>query len=385
MRYLWTHIENIVSSYNGGIPLTHFLKNYFKLNPKLGSRDRKILSEMSYSFYRCAKGLNSKLDFEQKIKTVLYLCSTQNKHALAMLPVEWQESISSTFEFKVNYLSRQGIQFSRDQIFPFDAALSDGIVKQEWLMSMLHQPALFIRLRKKEQVLSILQQHNIAYKLITDNCISLDNGTPIDKLLPGDSYVVQDASSQQTGNYFHPKDNEQWWDCCSGAGGKSLLLCDLNNKVKLTVSDKRESILHNLQQRFKQYHLKAPQTLVLSMDDAEQIKNALGSTRFDNIICDVPCTGSGTWARTPEQLYFFEPKLIETISSLQSAIAINASQYLKPGGRLFYITCSVFEKENEEVVNNLISSTGLQKESGGIINGIHLNADSMFINILHKA
>ncbi|TXH57956.1 MAG: hypothetical protein E6Q89_03960 [Bacteroidia bacterium] len=105
-------------------------------------------------------------------------------------------------------------------------------------------------------------------------------------------------------------------------------------------------------------------------------------TTFDHIICDVPCSGSGTWARTPEQLYFFDPNKLEDFSTLQTTIAQNAIPYLKAEGRMLYITCSVFKQENEAVIQKI--QPAVYKDST-LINGISKQADSMFIATLQRA
>lgn len=367
MRYIWQHIQAIIESYNGGVPLTHYLKNYYRLHPKLGSRDRKILSEMAYCWYRCEKGLDSALSFEEKIQASLALCGSSQKYIQPFLNADMKATIDLP------------------KLFPFELKLSEGIEKGAWLASMLVQPDLFIRIRKdRERVYKLLADNNIPYCPIDEHRVALPNGAAIDKILPEDAYVTQDASSQETGAYFAPKAGETWYDCCSGAGGKSLLLKDLQPGVKLTVSDKRESILHNLKERFKQYKHTLPTAHVLDAADPKQLKIQLGTQQFDNIICDVPCSGSGTWARTPEQLYFFEPRIADDISNLQKSIAVNVAGHLKPGGRLLYITCSVFEAENEEVVSHILDNTNLKLQGKQLINGIAQKADSMFIAVLTK-
>lgn len=370
MRYIWQHINTIINSYDGKLPLAHFLKNYFKQYPVLGSRDRRTLSAMAYSYFRCYKGLvDEKRTLEETIGACLQLCHS-------VLP-----GMEKLFPGPVSYSPG----FEPNNLFPYDTVLSDGIGKEEWLSSMLVQPDFFIRLRKdKEKVTGILKSKGISVSEINDNCLALPNGAKIEELLPPDSYVVQDASSQQTGAFFAPQKNELWYDCCSGAGGKSLLLKDLEPGVKLTVSDKRESIIHNLKQRFKLYGHALPVAHVTDVADEQQLKKALGNKLFDNIICDAPCSGSGTWSRTPEQLYFFDPGTPDQFHRLQCAIAANVSKYLKPGGRLVYITCSVFRRENEEVAFAVAERSGLSIVSMQLINGVAKKADSMFAAVLAK-
>jgi len=385
MRYIWQHITTLIANYNGGIPLSHFLKNYFRQHAKLGSRDRKILSEMIYCWYRVSKALPAGLSLEDKLQLCLFLCETTVPQVLRFIPQDWQQKKSLSQKEKLTFLYQQGIEVNVDELVSFAPLLSEGISKDEWLNAMLHQPDLFIRVREKgDKIKQLLNDNALDYTVVDDHCLSLKNGAPIDKLLQPAWYAVQDASSQKTGSYFHAKPGEQWWDCCSGAGGKSLLLKDIQQGVNLTVSDKRTTILHNLSERFKLYGHQAPEQIVLDMADSAAVKRTMGSRRFDNIICDVPCSGAGTWARTPEQLYFFEEALIGRFATLQQTIAGNAIQYLKPGGRMIYITCSVFRQENEDVVAALGNMQGITVSEQQLINGMPLRADSMFVAILQR-
>ena len=375
MRYIWQHIKAIIETYNGSVPLAHFLKNYFKQYPILGSRDRKTLSAMAYSWYRVKKGIGSwglgigPFDSAQddNLKAQMIACMKLCGNGKLLPPA-------------IDGATIPEIMFDATALFPFDVALSAGINKDEWLQSMLVQPHLFLRIRKDMgKTTSLLNGAQIPYTFITDNCLRLPNGAKIDTILPEDTYAVQDASSQQTGTFFHPKKNEQWYDCCAGAGGKSLLLKDLEPGARLTVSDTRESIIHNLKQRFKQYRMEPPVAYVTDVSNRILLSKALGTKQFDNIICDAPCSGSGTWARTPEQLYFFDPKTVDKFSALQKTIALNVSRHIKPGGRLIYITCSVFKQENEDVVTEVVQKTGMKLIDSELINGTDIGADSMFV------
>ncbi|MEI8279311.1 MAG: RsmB/NOP family class I SAM-dependent RNA methyltransferase [Bacteroidota bacterium] len=385
MRYIWQHINTILESYSGKVPLTHYLRHYFKQYPKLGSRDRKILSDMAYSWYRASRAIsNTQLSIEEKIGCLLLLCTHQPKYLQDFLPAQWQIAPNAPVTERIALL-QEYLRLNIDDIYGHSTSLSYGINREEWLSSMLSQPRLFIRVRKDmNKVLQLLEQHSLSYEMMSDTCIALPNGAAIDKILPEDVYVVQDASSQSTGAYFHPEPQQQWFDCCAGAGGKSLLLKDIEPTVKLSVSDKRKSILHNLETRFQQYHHAIPASYCVDAADKQQLYAHLHNSTFDAVICDVPCSGSGTWARTPEQLYFFDQHFLKDISQQQKAIATNVAHYIKKGGKLIYITCSVFKEENEDVVMEVMEKTGLQLESLQLINGIAQGADSMFVAVMQK-
>ena len=96
--------------------------------------------------------------------------------------------------------------------------------------------------------------------------------------------------------------------------------------------------------------------------------------KFDLILVDAPCTGSGTWSRTPEELYFFDPKKIDHYHEIQKKILSR----IVPCSCLIYSTCSVFKKENEEIVAFLRDNYGLREDRMENIKGYDQQADTMF-------
>ncbi|HEY1201479.1 MAG TPA: Fmu (Sun) domain-containing protein, partial [Niastella sp.] len=171
------------------------------------------------------------------------------------------------------------------------------------------------------------------------------------------------------------------WDACAASGGKSILAFDTFKQPHLTVSDIRQSILINLEKRFATAGIKNYNSFV---GDLSASTFNIRNSAFDIIITDVPCSGSGTWSRTPEQLYYFEPQQINKYSALQKNIVSNAIPYLKPGGFLLYCTCSVFKKENEEVVDFIQQQHSLQLKQLTLFTGYTMKADTLFGAVFQK-
>src|SRR5690606_13315394 len=119
-------------------------------------------------------------------------------------------------------------------------------------------------------------------------------------------------------------------------------------------SDIRKSILENLKLRFQKAGLAQPPLGEVDLSIPQQKINfsgrQVGPGFFDCILIDAPCTGSGTWTRNPENITFFKEEEIDAYAKKQRDIIKNVLPFLKPKGLLVYITCSVFEKENEQQI-----------------------------------
>jgi 16S rRNA (cytosine967-C5)-methyltransferase len=231
----------------------------------------------------------------------------------------------------------------------------------------------------ESQVLTKLSQAEVSYLKITEQCIAVEPAIKLDEFLEVNrEVVIQDMNSQKVlENLFENVSDGQIktaWDCCAASGGKSILLKDHLPAIELTVSDVRESILVNLEKRFRQANIKGYRRLIVDLSK----KSFPGKEQFDLIICDAPCSGSGTWSRTPEQLYFFTNEKIEYYASLQKKIIVNAIKNLKAGGYFVYVTCSVFKKENEEVVQYAQTSLGLKLMNKTYLKGYYDRADTLF-------
>jgi 16S rRNA (cytosine967-C5)-methyltransferase len=295
--------------------------------------------------------------------------------------------IESSIEKKVELLNRV---VDASSIFPFTNELSEGIDADEFAFSHLQQPDLFLRIRpgRKETVLHQLKAAGISFQLIDNNTVALPNATKIEELIMlNKDAVVQDYSSQRVGEFLlnlKPQTlnlKPSVWDCCAASGGKSIMAKDILGEIDLTVSDVRESILINLKKRFAEASIKNYSSKVI---DLAHSPFTIHHSPFDLIIADVPCSGSGTWGRTPEQLSFFQSSSIETYSALQKKIIANTVGQLKPNGYFLYITCSVFKKENEDNVEWIQEELKLQLVKQEVIKGYAAKADTMFAALLKK-
>jgi len=383
MQYLLHHLDAILDSYDGTMPLHHYLKQYFKAHKRLGSRDRRGLSDAIYAWYRVGKSIQAICSDGPSLRlAALFLCGLHPKAFQGILADTWGD-IPKNLPERIAALHRTGLHVDLEKLLPKSISFSQGIYRQDWLQSLLRQPKLFLRIRgTSAEFQNTLTRATIPQEWLSSNCVAVPNGTDVGALFKESSYVIQDASSQETGRFFQHDGDEVVWDCCAGAGGKSLLFQENFPKANLLATDIRKSILENLKKRFALYSLKTPKTLVLDAANTSTLAQHLGTQKFDTILCDVPCSGSGTWARTPESCYFFKEESLKNFQARQQQILANVFDFLKPGGRIYYITCSVFAAENEEVLQAVALKKQFQIQSVQLINGIGQQADSLFIAVL---
>ena len=376
---------SIIKEYDGKEPLANYLKKFFGANKKYGSKDRKNIAHLCYCYFRLGKTL-ADFPVEEKIIAGLFLCSTESNELLQNLKPEWDEKVLLSNDEKCSMFN---VQFSMLNLFAFPDELSDGIDAGAFAKSFLVQPDLFLRIRPgyAKTVLDKLNTSGLKFEIIGEDCIAVSNSSKLENILAiNKEIVIQDYSSQRVGEFIQLSTANcqlptKVWDCCAASGGKSILAKDILGGIELTVSDIRESILFNLKKRFAEAGIKNYQSFIA---DVSTTNGQRPTANQDLIITDVPCTGSGTWSRMPEQLYFFNHQTIEQFSQLQKKIVSNVIDNLNPGGHLLYITCSVFKKENEEVVEFIQQKFNITLIKEEVLTGYHKKADTMFAALLQK-
>jgi 16S rRNA (cytosine967-C5)-methyltransferase len=376
--------QNILTQYQQDQPLQRFLSSFYKQNKQMGSRDRKLASKLLYNYFRIGNLLKEE-NPETRLAVAEFLCNNQSSSFLAHFKPEWEVNIHLAVADKIEIIKKEYPAFDINTIFPFSEHLSEGLNSEHFYLSLLVQPDLYIRMKRgaETKIQKVLNEAGIQFKIINSQTLALPNGTKLDQLLlEKGSYEVQDISSQKVGTYFNPQKWDKWWDCCAASGGKSLLLYDEQPDIKLLVTDNRDSILTNLTERFALAGIKDYQKKVLDLTLNPDL--FMHDYAFDGIIFDAPCSGSGTWGRTPEMMAQFADYKIKFFTELQRKIAINVIKYIKPGKPFIYITCSVFKEENEEQVAWLIKTFDLTLESSEMIKGYEAKADTMFVARLIK-
>ncbi|QGZ95516.1 RsmB/NOP family class I SAM-dependent RNA methyltransferase [Terricaulis silvestris] len=167
-------------------------------------------------------------------------------------------------------------------------------------------------------------------------------------------FEVQDEGSQLAALLSGAEPGMQVADVCAGGGGKTLALAALmQNKGQIFAHDVDGRRLAPLKERLdragvRNAQIRAPMRTKDALEDLRE--------RMDVVFVDAPCTGSGTWRRSPDSKWRLRPNaLLKRRDEQQQALAM-AAPLVKPGGRLMYVTCSVLPEENEDAVAAFLGS-----------------------------
>lgn len=164
---------------------------------------------------------------------------------------------------------------------------------------------------------------------------------------------VQDEGSQLATLFSDAKAGEQVLDLCAGAGGKTLALAAMmQNKGQLFATDPDKPRLAPIHERLKRsaarnVQVRTPKSVHSELDDLAR--------RMDVVLIDAPCTGTGSWRRNPDAKWRMRPGALAERVKEQAQILDRAVSFVKPSGRMVYITCSVLDDENGAQVRGFLT------------------------------
>jgi 16S rRNA (cytosine967-C5)-methyltransferase len=166
-------------------------------------------------------------------------------------------------------------------------------------------------------------------------------------------FEVQDLGSQLAAACAGDIAGKQVLDFCAGGGGKTLALAAaMGNRGQLYAYDSDARRLTDTVRRAQRAGVRNLQ--VRSPIHANPLSGLEG--RMDLVFVDAPCSGSGTWRRHPDAKWRLTPEQLARRMEEQDAVLGQAAAFVKPGGRLIYVTCSLLAEENEDRVAAFLGS-----------------------------
>jgi 16S rRNA (cytosine967-C5)-methyltransferase len=166
-------------------------------------------------------------------------------------------------------------------------------------------------------------------------------------------FDIQDEGSQVAALLSGAGPRLQVLDLCAGGGGKTLAMAaQMQNTGQIYAYDEDRMRLKPIFERVKRAGVRNVQILRAGDRDALE---ALGP-RFDVVLIDAPCTGTGTWRRRPEAKWRLKPESLSGRTADQRAVLELGAGLVRPGGQLVYVTCSILPEENTDQIEAFLSS-----------------------------
>ena len=206
-----------------------------------------------------------------------------------------------------------------------------------------------------EEVIQFLDKNNISYSAVSDiqNAIIINDSYDVTKtkLYENGAIYLQSLSSMLPPLILNPKEDAHILDMCAAPGSKTTQLAALtNNKACITACEfdkiRAERLKYNLNK------LGTSRVTVLVKDS----RNLDEFFRFDTIMLDAPCSGSGTVLLNEESKQVFNQKVIDKCQKRQISLLKKGLSMLNKNGVLVYSTCSILKEENEQVLKACLNN-----------------------------
>lgn len=363
------------------MPADRILASYFRENRRCGSRDRAFISETIYSALRYwgfireylpedrrneIESGSVKLNARELSALMMSGCfiSSDQFNAAAIVDAAGLPSLPRMLNnpcARANQMAEYfgcDIRLHDEKILPdwIKELLPENLDKENFLKLLAARPPVWIRLQcsDPEEVMKELLSvgaEAVKHPTLAD-AVRVRSKTNLYSLqsFKDGKFEIQDLASQCVSIVAAPKQGERWLDPCAGAGGKTLHLAQLmKRKGTVQAGDIREEKLQDLRLRARRAGF--PNITVKAHNGGIW----KGKHLFDGVLVDAPCSCSGVWRRNPGAQWKLTPEDLNELSATQAQILENYASALRPGGVLVYATCSLFDRENVEVVKNFLA------------------------------
>ena len=339
------------------------LKNFIKNNKYIGSKDRKLLYEITFNILKKYFGL---LDV---CKSYNINCSIRNLALFNFCNKFKSHNLEDLYQGKYSLNKKNGDFYIFNKAINFGGEIKPRLpvwlekktsinTEAEFFFfynSMLAEPRFDVAINtmrySRDDVKAKLKKHNIICSYTKNSTV----GITINKRIPNntlikiknDMFEVQDEGSQLMTLLIGVESNMKILDMCAGKGTKTILMSNLlKGEGNICANDKMKERLGVLKSRVKELKLKNIY-FDLNMKNQDQ---------FDLVLCDVPCSGTGTWRRRPENIIWLKKEELEKLKFTQKNILLNAAKHCKIGGKIVYITCSLLYDENEFQIKSFLNN-----------------------------
>lgn len=342
--------ELLETIFNSLIPADNLIGDYFRSRRYIGSKDRKFIADTTWNIIRHWRRLSFEAQSQEIRKIMLVYLREENLSEIFSGNEYTMQAITEAEQIWFKNLAQNSYPPA------VEAECPDWIYEKfdnfNLFKSLSTTSTADFRVNKanRDYVINKLETEGISVVptplspigIRAQNRINLNN---CQTFLEG--YIEpQDEASQLTAILADIKAEEKTIDYCCGAGGKSLAIgALLQNKGKIEAHDINTRRMEPMFERMKR----------LQIGNILPVKTADVSSDYDNFILDAPCSGSGTWRRSPDAKFKLTPQKLQELTEIQQNLLNLASEKVKINGKIIYITCSVLPCENNLQIERFLT------------------------------
>ncbi|AUX70072.1 RNA methyltransferase [Porphyrobacter sp. HT-58-2] len=330
-------LDTIITSARAkGAPADRIIADYFRARRYAGSKDRRAVRDLVYRAIR--------------------LCGpVPASGRAAMLAVAGQDaSLAALFDGSPHGPAprAEGEEAASTGLAPkwLAAALRASDLGGREIAALLDRAPLDVRVNALKADRAGLALPEPGEPLASAQGLRFETGTPVEQWEAyADGLIeIQDLGSQLIVEALPVSPGDTIIDLCAGGGGKTLALAArLGNAASLVAADTDKRRLGNLAPRAARAGAAIDHTVLL---DPGREMAALGpwAGKADHVLVDAPCSGSGTWRRSPEGRWRLDKGELARLSGLQDHVLDTAAKLVRAGGSISFVTCSVLDAEGAD-------------------------------------
>jgi 16S rRNA (cytosine967-C5)-methyltransferase len=337
-------LDQIIPAARGkGAPADRIIADYFRARRYAGSKDRRAVRDLVYRAIR--------------------LCGpVPESGRAAMLAVAGQdEAVASLFDGSPHGPAARGEDedAAKTGLAPkwLAAALRASGLGGPEIAAAVSRAPLDIRINALKADRASISLPEAGEALPTAQGLRYPSGTPVEQW---EAYTqglieVQDCGSQLIVEALPIAPGDTIIDLCAGGGGKTLALAArLGNAASIIAADTDKRRLGNLAPRAARGGAAIDHTVLLD-PGREMGPLAPWAGKADHVLVDAPCSGSGTWRRSPEGRWRLDPAELKRLNALQDHVLDVAAQLTRSGGTIAFVTCSLLDAEGADRIAAFLS------------------------------
>ncbi len=405
----------------GGRNLNQILSETLRKQPNFTAQERGALQDLCYGtlryYSRFAFILDSLLERpvqESPLRCLLLVALYQlqhtkaGQHAIVDQAVSAAKIINPSASGLVNAVLRNFLRRQPTLLEDADQKEESRYAYQQWWIDEVKErygehsgaileagnkhPPMTLRVNARHtnasEYQSILASQEIAARIVEPDALILERPLAVERLPKFiEGWVsVQDAGAQYAARLLDVQNGMRVLDACAAPGGKAAHMLELAD-IELVAVDKDEERLRRVRENLQRLHLKAQ----VVCGDAAIPKDWWDGKTFQRILADVPCSASGVVRRHPDIKWLRRPDDIESFAVQQTQILESLWSLLARDGKLLYATCSIFGRENQQVIAAFLAqhddAVAIKLTATGMTDGQLLpndEHDGFFYALLHK-